>query len=225
VFKKYLLPKEDQTLIQNYEVNVSMIVLTCLMTIVIMPLNGTLLEWNEAVNFPSFLKPFEIWARGMEDRMAEITVFLTAFDSPLELFTGMVVIAIIPAVGEELLFRGFLQPFAVKTFKNVHIGIFFTAFVFGAFHLQFFGMIPRVFLGMLFGYLYYWSGSLLYPMVAHFVNNGFTVLMIYLYRQDVTEFDIIAEESIPWYMSLSSLLLSIFLFYYFRQYFRSAPSE
>jgi hypothetical protein len=161
----------------------------------------------------------------MEDRMAEITVFLTAFDSPLELFAGFVVIAVIPAFGEELLFRGFLQPFAVKTFKNVHVGIFFTAFVFGAFHLQFFGMVPRVFLGMLFGYLYYWSGSLLYPIVAHFVNNGFTVMMIYLHKQDVTEFDIIAEESIPWYMALSSLLLSFFLFYYFRQYFRSSPSE
>jgi len=89
-------------------------------------------------------------------------------------------IAIIPAIGEELFFRGVMQRIFSDWFKNMHVAIFFTAFLFAAIHMQFYGMLPRMMLGVLFGYLYYWTGSLWVPVFAHFLNNGAAVIVSYL---------------------------------------------
>jgi hypothetical protein len=84
-------------------------------------------------------------------------------------------IAILPALGEELLFRGLIQHLISRWFRNSHVAIFGTAFLFSFIHFQFFGFVPRFLLGLYFGYLLFWSGSLWLPIVAHLINNGLAV--------------------------------------------------
>ena len=64
-----------------------------------------------------------------------------------------------------------LQPLFGQWFRNVHVSIWVVAAVFSALHMQFFGFIPRLVLGGLFGYLYFWSRTIWVPVLAHFINN------------------------------------------------------
>jgi hypothetical protein len=130
---------------------------------------------------------------------------------------ALTVIAIVPAIGEEFLFRGIVQNLLLNVSRNIHLSIWISAFLFSAIHFQFFGFVPRMLLGALFGYLYFWSGNLLYPIAAHFINNGFTLLMIYLFRSDVINFDIESTESVPITTVLIFGVITTALLYYFRK--------
>lgn len=177
---------------------------TLLLTVVVVVVftipNSFFIEWNANLVLPDFMKGFETWARQSEDRAAELTTFLTTFTSPGDFLLAFVVIAVLPGIGEELLFRGMLQPGLQKATGNVHAAIWISAILFSSIHLQFFGFVPRLLLGVLFGYLYYWSGNIVVPMLAHFVNNGFSVIMLYLYQIKVITFDMESTEAAPPFM-------------------------
>ncbi len=178
--------------------------------IVEMPAITWIGKWNMEIDFPEFMDSFEQWAKLQEDKLKELTLFLTEFRSFEQFLLGFVVIGILPGIGEELLFRGVLQNKLKQLLGNVHIAIWLAAMIFSAFHLQFYGFVPRMFLGALFGYLYQWSGNLLYAMIAHFVNNGFTVIMMYLYQQNHIELDIDKQE-VPSDAAILSLILTALL--------------
>jgi membrane protease YdiL (CAAX protease family) len=84
--------------------------------------------------------------------------------------------AVIPALGEEFLFRGLIQKLFKDLSGNVHAGIILSAILFSAMHMQFYGFIPRFALGVMLGYMMYWSGSLWLPIIAHFINNFLAVI-------------------------------------------------
>ena len=90
---------------------------------------------------------------------------------------NVLMIAVIPAVGEELLFRGVLQRLFSEWFKNIHYGIILSAILFSAMHMQFYGFFPRMLMGVLFGYLFYWSSNIWIPILAHFTNNMLAVIV------------------------------------------------
>jgi len=94
---------------------------------------------------------------------------------------NILIIAILPAFGEELIFRGVLQKILSDLFRNKHAAVWVTALFFSAVHLQFFGFLPRLILGLAFGYLYLWSGTLWLPIIAHFVNNAVPALGAFFY--------------------------------------------
>lgn len=120
------------------------------------------------------------WAVDLELKALEITEALLTTKSFTIFLANIFVVAILPALGEELFFRGVMQPFVSKIVKNAFLGVFITAFVFSAIHFQFQGFIPRLALGMMFGYLYLWSGSLWVPITVHFVNNASATTIFYL---------------------------------------------
>jgi hypothetical protein len=189
------------------------------MTIAFMATNSIFIDWNAHLSFPESMKGFEDWARSYEDRAEELTKYMTQFSSTGEFLFAFLVIGILPAFGEELVFRGMLQPQLFRATKNIHIAIWTTAILFSAFHLQFFGFVPRMLLGALFGYLYYWSGNLLMPMFAHFVNNGFSVLMIYLNQKGVVDMDMESTETAPWSAVIIFTLIAGAMLYYFKKFY------
>jgi membrane protease YdiL (CAAX protease family) len=87
--------------------------------------------------------------------------------------------ALLPAIFEEFLFRGTLQPFFTKWFANKHLAIILTAFIFSAIHFQFFGFIPRFLLGIYLGYLLVWGKSLWLPIIAHLMHNAVSIIFDY----------------------------------------------
>lgn len=139
------------------------------------------------INFLASLNaliPMPQWAMDLEQKALEITEALLTTKSFTIFLSNIFVVAVLPALGEELFFRGVMQPFVSKIVKNSFLGIFITAFVFSAIHFQFQGFIPRLALGMMFGYLYLWSGSLWVPMAVHFVNNASATTIFYLIGKD-----------------------------------------
>lgn len=191
--------------------------LVILLTITFMPFNGLVIEWNQRLDLPDALRGLEEWMKQKEDQISELTTFLTDFSSPLELAMAVLVIAIIPGIGEEVLFRGLLQRKLAQWTGNVHVAIWVAAVIFSAIHVQFYGFVPRVLLGALFGYLYVWSGNLWVAILSHAVNNGFTVLMVWLYHRKMISIDIENTETVPWTGALISLLLTIGLLVFFRK--------
>lgn len=181
--------------------------------------NTIFIEWNADFKFPESMAALENTLKSLEEAAKTQTEFLTAFTSFGQFFLAFLVIAVIPAIGEELLFRGFVQNLLKSITGNIHIAVWAAGFLFSAFHLQFYGLVPRMLLGVLFGYLYYWSGSLSTAMVAHFINNGFTIIMMYLYQQNLTDVDVETEESLPPAFLLTLFVLFLGLVYFYRNYF------
>ena len=115
----------------------------------------------------------------MEQRALELTTLFLTMNSASDLFFNLFLIALIPAIGEELFFRGVVQQYLQKIFKNPHLGVCLTACVFSAIHMQFFGFLPRFLLGLILGYLFFYSGNLWMSVLGHFINNALGVLLAY----------------------------------------------
>jgi uncharacterized protein len=194
------------------------IVTTVFVVIIFMAVNSVFIEWNANLKFPA---GFDEWARDREDLATELTTFMTQINSNFEFVVAFLVIAVLPAIGEELVFRGLIQNELYRGTKNIHIAIWVAAILFSAIHMQFFGFVPRLLLGALFGYLYYWSGSLTLAMIAHFVNNGASLIAMYLYQQGTFEYDPESTEAVPASVVVISALLTAGLLYYFYKYFEN----
>ncbi len=146
--------------------------------------SGPIIEWTSMLNqhlvLPSWMSSLENWMRSSEDQATEITKAFLATKSMGGLLGNLVIVAVLPALGEELLFRGLLQKLIKKMTGNSHAAIWITAALFSALHLQFFGFLPRLLLGALFGYLLEWSGMLWLPILAHFINNATGVITYFV---------------------------------------------
>jgi uncharacterized protein len=201
------------------------ILLTVVVVIVFMAVNSVFIQWNAEMQLPEFLKWFEEWAREKEDSATELTKFITQFDSPIQVAIAMFVIALLPAFGEEIVFRGLIQNEFYRGTRNIHLSIWISAILFSAIHFQFFGFVPRMLLGALFGYLYYWSGSLSMAILAHFVNNGMSVIGIYFYQRGYFETDLESSEAASWPTVLFSAFLTITLLYSFWKYYQKQPGN
>lgn len=180
-----------------------------------------LVEWNMNLDFPEFLKDFETWAKNAESQATNLTKVMTNFASMSDLLVGLIVIAILPAIGEELVFRGLFQNELMRASGNIHFAIWLSALIFSAIHFQFYGFIPRLLLGALFGYLYFWSGNLLIPIVAHFFNNAFGVVMIYLYQNKMTDLNVEDSTAAPMAYVLVNIAITAALLYYFRRHYQA----
>jgi membrane protease YdiL (CAAX protease family) len=160
-----------------------------LITLVLMfaalPFINWMVNLNEMMKLPGFLKGMEDWMKSSEDEAAKLTDAFLKMPSPGAFLFNLVMIALLPAIGEEFLFRGLLQRLLRECLKNIHAAIFISAFFFSAMHMQFYGFLPRMFLGVMFGYLFYWSGSLWIPVCAHFINNGAAVIVAYLGQRGI----------------------------------------
>lgn len=188
-----------------------------LLVIAFIPFNAFVIEWNQNLHLPETLAPVEEWMRSKEKELEGITKYLTNFTTTGQLLIALLVVAVIPGIGEEVLFRGILQRNFSTWTRNAHVGIWLSAALFSAIHVQFLGFFPRMLLGALFGYLYLWSGNIWVPMLAHFINNGFTVLMVFLHQQKLITVDIDKAESVPILGALVSGMITVGLLAYFKK--------
>ncbi|MDX2197267.1 MAG: type II CAAX endopeptidase family protein [Cytophagales bacterium] len=189
-----------------------------LLVVVSMPLNAWIADVNMTMNLPEWMQVFESWAQDKEEQLKVLTEFLTNFDGNAQFGIGLIVIALIPAIGEELVFRGVILTCLVNSMQRRHSAIWLTAIIFSAIHMQFYGFVPRMLLGAMFGYLYLWSQNLIPPIFAHFVNNGFTLYLIHLKNQDKLKMDIETSKDMPWYViAFSAVSVIIIMLYYKNQ--------
>lgn len=196
-----------------------------IMTVLIVFSSSALLEYTQSINqqmhLPAFLQDLENWMRKQENELAEITKKLLLMKGPADLSLNILMIALLPALGEELFFRACMQPTFTRWTQNAHAGIWITAILFSAIHLQFYGFIPRMLLGALFGYLMLWGNSLWLPILAHFINNAVAVITAYVFQQQGKSLDALEKtESLPGAVYLISLfftIASVWIFYRYTQ--------
>jgi len=150
-------------------INLNLVVLTSLTILVAFPAINLLASLNEQVSMPQ-------WMVEMEQKAQELTKAFMTVDSFWGILLNLFMIAVLPAIGEELIFRGLLQKIFTELTGKVIWGIIISAVLFSSMHLQFQGFIPRLALGILFGFLYYWSGSIWLPIAAHFINNSVAII-------------------------------------------------
>lgn len=208
-FKDFFRPQANMLMV---------LLLTLMVSFSFMIVDTIFIEWNESIVLPESLSALEQWARNLEDSMKELTVYLTKFDSAGYFLLAVVVVAVLPGIGEELIFRGLLQNIFLRMNRNPHFAIWLAAFFFSAIHFQFFGFLPRMLLGALFGYLYYWTGNLIVPVVAHFFNNFFSLLALYAYQKGLTDIDPETAEALPMTYIIAFGVLFIVLIVYFKNY-------
>ena len=131
--------------------------------------------------------PMPEWASQMEGNAAEMLDELLRMESIAGFITTFTILALLPAIGEELFFRGVLQKQLEDLFKSGHMAVWVSAIIFSAIHFQFEGFLPRLVLGAILGYLYMWTRNLWVPIAAHLFNNGIQVAMLYFADIDLQQ--------------------------------------
>ena len=212
----YFVIRNNPSYLMNYKkVKLLPIIMVIFTTVFFIILNAPVIEWNKSISFPSFMSSFESWALLKEKQLESLTIYLVSFENNFEYLIGIIAIAIIPGFCEEYFFRGVLQKNLKLLLKNAHIAILLSSLLFSAFHLQFYGFFPRFFLGVFFGYLFYWSGSLMYPVIAHALNNFLSLTVFYaassgLFGEDI-DVSVNSSPEIPLALIAFSIIIFIFL--------------
>lgn len=165
-------------------------VLAVFSLLAIVPFINFLGDINSKMSFPASLSGLENWMRNMEDNAKVLIEKFMAVQRMGGLLFNVFMIAVLPAIGEEFMFRGVIQRIFTNWTKNYHWGIWITAFLFSAMHMQFYGFLPRMFLGAMFGYLLVWTGTMWVPVLAHFFNNLVGVLGYFLIGKGTISKDI-----------------------------------
>ena len=196
------------------------IVLICVLLISFtsMPVINWMVEINNRISFPPSLSSLEQWMKNSEEEASRLTEIFLKGNSVTDLLSNIFIIALLPAVGEELFFRGVLQKIFLHMTRNKHVAVIITSIIFSAIHFQFYGFLPRMMLGIFLGYLLLWSGSLWLPIVAHFINNAGAVMLSFLDQHHKLNFDpdTVGTASNEKLLIATSLLLTsglIFLIY------------
>jgi uncharacterized protein len=184
--------------------------------VVAIPFAGWLGELNRQVH----LSPSA--DRWMKDGEAEATAVMKMMlnkNSVKDLFINLFVVALLAGVGEELVFRGILQRLFIRWFKNVWVGIIITAVLFSAIHMQFYGFLPRMALGILLGAIYFYSGSLWAAILAHFFYDALILTIIHFNpKQMDSDSPALTNNAVATALAgLVSLALSIVIIWYMKK--------
>ena len=200
------------------------ILLAVVIMVCAVPGINLLADLNSRVELPKSLEFIEQILKSQEEAAAALTERFLQADNIGGLLINIGLMALLPALSEELSFRGTLQQIIYKDQSGkvqstkVHLAIWITAFIFSAIHMQFYGFVPRMLLGAMFGYVFVWSGSLWVPITMHFVNNGLAVLVYYLMGQSENTKNIADTLGAgdTWYLGVVSILitsLGLLIFY------------
>jgi len=134
---------------------------------------------NQGVRLPDPFATMQHWLEEQEKEANDLIDLLMSDTTTHGLVFNLIVIALVPAIAEEFLFRGGIQTILTRWTKNPHTAIWLTAAIFSIAHLQFSGLLARMLLGALFGYLLFWGKNIWFPVLAHFVNNAVVVISMF----------------------------------------------
>jgi len=213
--------KPAALLFLNKRINWLQLLYVILYMIMIIPAINLLTDINSKLILPKALAAVETWMKASELEMAQLTEKILSVRTATGLIFNLFLVAMIPALGEELFFRATLQRL-FGDWKGVKMAIWLTAFVFSAVHMQFYGFVPRLLMGAFFGYLLFWSETLWLPIAAHFVNNGIAVIFFYFKFNGfkLLDIDAVGTGSTLW-LGCASGLLAILGFFWLRKQFTS----
>jgi uncharacterized protein len=174
---------------------------------------GLLAQVNKAIPMP------QSWINTETD-YAVLTKSLLTMYSISDLIFNLLIIALLPAVCEELLFRSCIQNILIHQFSNKYywIAIVITGIIFGIIHGQMQTVLPRIFMGIVLGFIYYYSNNIGVSILAHFVNNGLQVVLAYLVSMHKVSAELMNDDAIvPTGYGLASGAVCILFIYFIYQ--------
>ena len=177
----------------------------------IIPVVGQVQIWTEMVGFSE--KVLELHENAVKSVM-----ILGAGTSPVDLILGIILMAIIPAIGEEFLFRGALLPVIYNWIRNKHIAVWVSALIFAALHFQVLNFPSMILLGAYLGYLFLWFGNIWLPVLAHFINNMISMMALFIANRNGEGLDAMEPEVFEWYYPVIGMVITtVFLFLFYRK--------
>ena len=190
---------------------VSLLVAT-LVVYSILPFLNYLAEWNQQIVLPDAFWGIEQWMKEKEIQAARLTAIFLKTDKLGGLSLNLLIVAFIPAIGEELLFRGVILRLVKEMTKSLHLAVIISAVIFSAIHLQFYGFFPRFLLGLLLGYSFVFTQNLWVPIFLHLINNASSVIIYYLHYNGFikTSMESFGASPNPVYI-IGSLLATVWL--------------
>jgi len=172
---------------------------------------------NQKMQLPQSFKGLEDWMKASEKSAQKVTEAMLQMNSIWGMLYDVLLIGLVTAIVEEFMFRGVLQTIFMRWTKNVHAAVWITAILFSAFHMEFYGFLPRVLLGVLFGYFVAWSGSIWPAVWGHFLNNGADVVITYLSQKKIIEMDVNNQHVFTYVGYTISALAMLILLLIYRQ--------
>lgn len=188
-----------------------------LLVFAIMFISTPLIEFLSNLNQKMVLPHYLSWMSEKEMEAQKYTEAMLQMKNVWDMIKDVLLIGLLTAIVEEFMFRGVLQTIFVRWTKNTHAAIWITAILFSAFHMQFFGFLPRLMLGVLFGYFVAWSGSVWTSVWAHFINNGTAVVATYLFRNKTIKINPDDQHLFGYGAYIFSLGVILFLFFIYRK--------
>lgn len=185
------------------------ILYSVVMLLFLLPVIQFTYEFNQSLPLPD-------WMTDLEDNATRVLEAIVRMDNPWDLIVNILLIALLPALGEELIFRGILQQLGYRIFRREEVSVWVIAIIFSIIHFQFEGFIPRLILGLYLGYLFLWTRNILIPVAAHFANNGLMIILSYFRPELISDLDETPVPELPWYGVVLSALCIIPLIIYFR---------
>ena len=183
--------------------------------VVAIPGINLIADWNSRLELPACMAGIEQWMRAQEDAAMMLTARFLNVRGVGPLLVNIGLMALLPAMAEELTFRGVVQSFISRK----HVAVWVTAILFSAIHMQFYGFVPRMLLGALFGYALVWTGSLWVPIVMHFTNNVITVVAYWIISNkgiDPEAIEMFGVGETAWLGWLSLALTAIGIYFFWR---------
>ncbi len=181
-----------------------LLLIPALSILFVIPLSSWILQMSLSVSVSESWQPFMDSLKLQEDLSNNLMMRFLNVNGIGWLLFNLFFLAVIPAICEELLFRGALIGSLNLIIKNKHVVIVLSAIIFSAIHMQFFSFMSRFALGLVLGYAYVYSGSIIPAMIAHFVNNAISVITFYFSdRTNILEAGSFVN---PWFVLFSSLI-------------------
>jgi uncharacterized protein len=173
------------------------------------PVMGLLAELNK--HFP-VTAAFKASAEKAEAEYAKQVEIIAPIKTTGQYLLSLIVIALMPAVFEELLFRGGIQQFLTQWWKSPWLAILITSLIFSAIHVSWYGFFVRAGLGAVLGYIFYKTGSIWLSVLLHFLNNAIAATAMFVSNKagkPVSANNI--EENFPWWLGIIALAFLLVL--------------
>jgi len=210
IFYSYL---DKRNVISTLKLNIKPKIITLIFASILIFVSIPFVDWmisvNQSMKFPEFLGNLENWFRESENQATALTELFLKVNTIWGLLFNIFMIGIMAAISEEFLFRGVLLKLFAEWTKNIHLAVIFSAILFSAFHLQFYGFLPRFMLGVLLGYLFVWTKSIWVPIFIHFLNNAIAIIVSFLFNKGAISFGIESVKSYDNSVFWGSILLII----------------
>ena len=198
----------------NTNINFKQIVIVLAILILTFPLSGALAELNKIIPIP---KNWEIYFKAKEAERAAQEAALININSFSRYILSMIVIGLLPAIFEEVCFRGGIQNILTRWFKSPWPAIIITSVIFSAVHISYYGFLVRFILGVVLGLIFYYSGNLWLSILVHFLYNGLQVTALYLATTAGNKTSKDIEENFPMWAGIIALVFIIYAFIHFRK--------